>query len=237
MPSNHIKKNDVSSNSSSSQSAASQPGLNQRPPSTNGYTLSTEQLHQLLSGDQQSTCHDPFEEAVHKQQQLLSICNLLDRQNSIHNRLDQLLNAENGAHVLDQKISEFKFRCPADILRQLSHPSSHQSIDIKHGDIINMNFFSQINERLYSPLLTLSKLNCNHLSNEERQDWYDWCADFDSRLASIEEHMGSCWQFFSMKTFDKVLQMTKDKAIQQQIGCMKNLFQSSDLVEHDVEYS
>jgi len=233
MPSTYIKKNDVPVTTGQSRSNKDK----KRPASSNGYALSTQQLHQLLSGDQQNTSHDPFEQAVHKQQQLLVICNLLDCQNSIHPRLSQLLNTDDGAQWLDQKISEFKSLCPAEILHKISHASNEQCAEIKFCSVINQNFFSQISEHLYTPLIILSKLQTSELSDDERQDWYDWCLGFNDKLAAIEKQMTDGKEFFSLKTFDKIRLMAKDKTIQQQIGSMKNLFQSSPLPDHDVEFS
>jgi len=233
MPSTYIKKNDVPLTNG-------QPASNQdkkRPASSNGYTLSTQQLHQLLSGDQQITSHDPFEQAVLKQQQLLVICNLLDRQNSIHQRLSQLLNADDGAQWLDQKISEFKSHCPAEILHKISHASNEQCAEIKYCSVINQNFFSQISEHLYTPLIILSKLQTSELNDNERQDWYEWCLDFKNKLTAIEKQMADGKEFFSLKTFDKIRVLEKDKTIQQQLGSMKNLFQPNPLPDHDVEFS
>ena len=233
MPSTYIKKNDVPQSTGQSRSVPD----NKRPTSSNGYALSTQQLHQLLSGDQKITCHDPFEQAVLKQQQLLVICNLLDRQNSIHQRLSQLLNADDGAQWLDRKISKFKSHCPAEILHKISHASSEQCAEIKYCSVINQNFFSQISEHLYTPLIILSKLQTSELNDNERQDWYEWCLGFKNKLTTIEKQMSDGKAFFSLKTFDKIRVLAKDKVIQQQIGSMKNLFQTNPLPDHDVEFS
>lgn len=205
-----------------------------RPASSNGYALSTTQLHQLLTGDQLSTCHDPFEKAVKKQQQMLVICNLLDHQNSIHVDLEKLLYDDDGAVWLDQQIGEFKSVCPAEILQQLMHIPGSGNHSIEHTDTIQKNYFSLISEMLYTPLLTLTKLQTTDLTEQERNDWYEWCLEFGDKLNKIRQQIASARQFFSGKTFDHLRLMSKDSATQQQIEQMKKLFSCADRNDQNV---
>lgn len=231
MQTKHIHNKDVHKEANQSGDGA------KRPPNTNGYSLSTEQLHQLLSGDQLNTCQNSFDDAVHKQQQLLTICNLLDRQNSIHDEIEDLLNAENGAYWLDKQISEFKLLCPTEILNQLSHSSNAKTPPIHNGDIINLHFLSLISEHLFSPLTTLSRIKTDELSEFERDDWYQWCLNFNDQLQAIKSQIKSAQLFFKLKTFDKIKNLAKDDYTKQQIGHTKKLFQLSTTAKQDVEYN
>lgn len=217
----HIHNKDVHKKSNPSRNGA------KRPANSNGYSLSTEQLHQLLSGDQLNTSQNTFDDAVHKQQQLLTICNLLDRQNSIHDEIENLLNAENGAYWLDKQISEFKLLCPSEILTQISHSANTKTAPIKNGDIINLHFLSLISEYLFSPLTTLSRIKTEELSEFERDDWYQWCLTFNDQLQTIKSQIKSAQLFFKSKTFDKIKKLAKDDYTAQQIGHTKKLFQLS----------
>lgn len=234
MRTKHIELKDVQEKSKRAQKS---PPTGKRPPNINGYNLSTTQLHQLLSGDQLSTSNDPFDKAVQKQQQLLTICNLLDRQNNIHREIDELLHSANGADWLDKQISEFKSHCPTEILLALLHNAGNKSSLIENAAIINQHFFSLIHEHLLTPLSTVAKLQHNELTQYERQDWYEWCLNFQNEFEHIKQQICTARNFFTMKTFDKISELSKDKNTRQQIGNMKSLFQSNNLVKHDVEYS
>jgi len=231
MQNKHIHNNDVQQIEKKSDNGP------KRPPNTNGYSLSTQQLHQLLSGDQLNTCQNSFDEAVHKQQQLLTICNLLDRQNSIHEEIENLLNAENGAYWLDKQISEFKLLCPAEILSQLSHPANSKTTMVHNAEFINQNFLSLISEHLLSPLNTLSRIKTDQLNKFEREDWYQWCLSFNDQLKTIKSQIKSAQSFFNLKTFDKIRILAKDSSTKQQIGQTKKLFQLSSNAKQDVEYN
>jgi len=227
----HIHINDVKKASTQTKNGA------KRPASSNGYSLSTDQLHQLLSGDQLNTSLNTFETAVKKQQQLLTICNLLDHQNSIHAEIEHLLNAEKGAYWLDKQISAFKTLCPPDILSQLLHTANAKTPLIENIGSIDQHFLSLINEHLYSPLTTLSHIKSEELDESEREDWYEWCLHFGEKLNTIKLQIKSAQSFFNLKTFDKINNLAKDDTIKQQFGHTKNLFQHSSTENHDVEYS
>jgi len=231
MQTKHIHNKDVQKKANISSNGA------KRPPNTNGYSLSTKQLHHLLSGDQLNTSHDSFDDAVHKQQQLLTICNLLDRQNSIHDEIEKLLNAENGAYWLDKQISNFKLLCPAEILNQISHSAISKTPLIHNSEIINLHFLSLISEHLFSPLTTLSRIKTEELSEFDRNDWYQWCLNFNEQLKTIKLQIKSAQLFFTLKTFDKIKNLAKDDYIEQQIGHTKKLFQLNSTAKQDVEYN
>jgi len=202
----------------------------------NGYSLTSEQLNRLLSADQTDTSADLFDKAVLKQQQLLTINNTLNKQNKIHSEIELLINANNGVYCIDSHISEFKLLCPPEILLNLSQPCKSTAPVIKNGDIINQNFFSLVNELLYSPLITLSKTAINAISEQERTEWYDWCNQLDSQIQSIKHKLVSAQRFFSLKTFDKLTALAKDEHTQEQLGNTKHLFQHNDVFTHDVEH-
>ena len=229
----HIQDNDV--NKLHKQSNA--PANRKNPAASNGYALSTEQLHQLLSGDQLNTCQSQFDKAVHKQHQLLIICNTLDRQNSLHMEVELLLTSANGIHWLDQQISEFKSLCPAEILLQLSHPSKNMTHRITNCHVINQCYFSLLNEHLLSPLTTLSRIEPKEMSDHDRDEWYGWCKTIDNELSSIKQQMKSAQSFFSLKTFDKIMKLAKDNNIRQLTGNMKHLFHSTNILKQSVEYN
>lgn len=209
--------------------------FNSKPPNSNGYSLSTEQLHSLLSGDHINTCENTFDKAVLKQQQLLTICNVLHHQNSLHKDLELLLTSTNGIDWIDAQINEFKANCHPDLLVKLSHPAQTDTQKIENSQIINQHFFSLINERLCIPLSILSKLDPKKMNERERTEWYEWCLEFDITLEKIKQYVNSAQQFFSIKTFDKISNLAKDTGIQQHLGNIKHLFQSNANLAHDVE--
>lgn len=206
------------------------------PPSCNGYELSTEQLHRLLSSDQINTCESSFDKAVQKQKQLFSICNTLDRQNQIHQEIQLLLNKADGIHWLDFQISEFKSLCPTEILEQLSRPSKETIQIINNSQIINQEFFNLFDEQLYSPLKTLAKISPENMNEFDRGKWHHWCQNIDSRLGAIKNQIKSAQEFFSLKTFDKIEKLAKDNITLIQLGNIKHLFQQNTFPTHDVEH-
>lgn len=230
----HIQTDDVSKLDKCSNSSN---GHKKSPPSSsNGFTLSTEQLHQLLSGDQANTSKNSFDNAVKKQQQLLVICNTLDRQNSIYAEIDSLLNSSNGIHWLDMQISAFKSLCPAEILLKLSHSSKSFAHEINDTQIIKLQYFSLINEHIFSPLSALAKIDPGTLDDNERKEWHDWCKGLDNEFNTIKQQITSANNFFTLKTFDKIINLAKDTDIQQQIGNTKHLFQNTAFSNKSVEF-
>ena len=223
---NNLEKHTSNSNTSRTPAATS-----------SGYGLSTKQLHQILSGDQLNTCHNPFDKAVHKQHQLLLICNTLDRQNSIHMEIELLLNSANGIHWLDQQISEFKLLCPDDILLQLLHPPQNRIHKIDNSHVISQQYFSLLNEHILSPLTTLTRIEPKELNELERNEWYDWCKGLNNELGIIKQQLKLARDFFSLKTFDKIMKLAKDNDIRQQTGNMKHLFQNTNISKQSVEYN
>lgn len=196
---------------------------------------SSAQLQHLLSGDLMSPAQNSSDITTHKQQQLFTIHNILDRQETLLNDIDLLVNNNRGAHWLDAQISEFKSLCPAELLLQISHPSSSKLSAIEHCDIINQHFLSLVIELLHSPLISLSKTNLNEINELQRSEWYEWCNELTSQIETIKHKVRSAQTFFSIKTFDNISRLAKDKRIREQLGIIKHLFQHTHFLAHDVE--
>lgn len=201
---------------------------------TNG--KDTKDLHNILSADQKNNAQSSFEKAIRKQQQLFTICNTLERQNTLLQELENLLNSENGVIWLDTQIEQFKVFCPPKILLQLSKPSSMSSTKkIEHSEIIHLNFLSLINEIFYIPLNALTKIKTGSMSDRERKEWYEWCLKVDQQLVMFNVQIISAQSFFNVKSFDKICNLAKDDTIRQQLGNIEYLFQQKISSAEDVE--
>jgi hypothetical protein len=201
----------------------------------NGFGITTQQFHTLLSTDQQSNYESSFHKAICKQQQLFTICNTLERQNDLLHEFEDLLSSDKGALWLDSQIKQFKSFCPSNILMQLSKPCSSSLHKIEHSEIINLNFLSLINEIFYIPLNALAKIKTGTMNEHERREWYEWCLKIDQQLLMFKVQIISAQSFFSTKSFDKICNLAKDKTTQQQIGNIKHLFQEKTSSAEDVE--
>lgn len=232
MNNKHILKEGVQQkNTHSSERSAA---FSTRPSSTNGFNLSTEQLHNLLTKDHESCSQNPFDKAVEKQQKLLKIINTLDRQNTIHQTLDDLLNSRYGIHWLDQQINLFKSLCPGEILSMLRHIAISQKHLIPGCDTILHQYHCLLNELIHTPLKTLANTKINELNEYERNDWYNWCSDLDRKIHQLQERINDSRYFFTEKTFDKIYDLTKDTHVRQQLGSTKHLFLVTALEEQNV---
>ncbi|MCK5336190.1 MAG: hypothetical protein KAQ67_08505 [Gammaproteobacteria bacterium] len=205
-----------------------------KPSSINGYGITTDQFHTLLTADQQNSYQNSFDKALRKQQQLFTICNTLERQNTLLHELEDLLNSEKGILWLDSQIKQFKTYCPPAILRQLFKPTNFTSKKIENSEIINLNFLSLINEIFYIPLNALVKIKTGEMTECERNEWYQWCLKIDQQLVMFKVQLKSALTFFSTKSFDKICDLAKDVATEQQLGNMKHLFQQKTSSVEDV---
>lgn len=211
------------------------PSLNKSTPlSSNGYGITTQQFHTLLSTDQHNNYESTFHKAICKQQQLFTICNTLERQNALLHEFEDLLSSDKGALWLDSQIKQFKSFCPSHILMQLSKPCSSSLHKIEHSEIINLNFLNLINEIFYIPLNALAKIKTGTMSEQERKEWYEWCLKIDQQLLMFKVQIISAQSFFSIKSFDKICNLAKDGTTRQQIGNIKHLFQQKTSSAEDI---
>lgn len=203
---------------------------------TNG--IDTKHFHTLLSPDQKNNTESSFEKAIRKQQQLFTICNTLERQNTLLQELENLLNSKNGVIWLDTQIQQFKAFCPPKILLQLSKPSRTSTNNkIEYSEIIHLNFLSLINEIFYIPLNALTKIKTGSMSDHERKEWYEWCLKVDQQLVMFNVQIISAQSFFNVKSFDKICNLAKDDTIRQQLGNIEYLFRQKTSSAEDVECS
>jgi len=186
--------------------------------------LETTSIQTLLATDNINNQHSSFKKAVHKQQQLFTICNTLERQNSLLLEIEGLLNNENGVLWLDTQISQFKNLCPSHLLMKLSRCTNTIN-NIENCEILHLNFLSLLNEIFYVPLNALSQLQIGLLGDQERKDWYEWCLKIDQQLLMFKVQIQSARSFFSTKSFDKICNLAKDSNNEQQLGNIKYLFQ------------
>lgn len=200
--------------------------------------IDTKHFQSLLSPDQKNNAESSFEKAIRKQQQLFTICNTLERQNTLLQELENLLNSKNGVIWLDTQIQQFKLFCPPKILLQLSKPSRTSTNNkIEHSEIIHLNFLSLINEIFYIPLNALTKIKTDSMSDHERKEWYEWCLKIDQQLVMFNVQIISAQSFFNVKSFDKICNLAKDDTIRQQLGNIEYLFRQKTSSAEDVEHS
>ena len=211
-----------------------------RPAAFRGKRLTTEQLHNILTTDnsQLPVC-EQFDRAVQRQRYLFKICNTLDRHDEIHHQVDQLLHAPRGVHWLDNQNQQFKRHCPEPLLSTLihlaemdclpdKHPGNISRRDIAGVETMVTHYETLVHDTIQQPMKTLSTLQPAALDDQQRYDWYRWCADLDTVLHELVNRIGQAQAFFTRETWQNILTLSPENASHTDLDMIAGFFTSTN---------